>query len=51
MKKLLAIILAAIMALSGVGMAVAEEESVTWTLSILVRDVNWHNLSTAPRSR
>ncbi len=40
MKKLLAIILAAIMALSGVGMAVAEEESVTWTLSILVRDVN-----------
>lgn len=28
------------MALSGVGMAVAEEESVTWTLSILVRDVN-----------
>lgn len=26
--------------LSGVGMAVAEEESVTWTLSILVRDVN-----------
>lgn len=40
MKKLLAIILAAVMALSGVGMAVAEEESVTWTLSILVRDVN-----------
>ena len=40
MKKLLAIILAAIMALSGVGMAVAEEERVTWTLSILVRDVN-----------
>lgn len=40
MKKLLAIILAAIMALSGVGMAVAEEESVAWTLSILVRDVN-----------
>lgn len=28
------------MALSGVGMAVAEEEGVTWTLSILVRDVN-----------
>lgn len=28
------------MALSGVGMAVAEEESVTWALSILVRDVN-----------
>lgn len=32
------------MALSGVGMAVAEEESVTWTLSILVRDVNGQRL-------
>lgn len=40
MKRTLAIILAAILALTGVGMAVAEETIATWTLSILTSDMD-----------